>query len=204
MRKRGYRKITLKNLFKKELIMDIFKEAKEHKKILKIRIIEESFQKKHKINFSNESVRRYIKEELGCKFKKIKMKNKKVLEIQNKLCRKSFLENFTKIFQKNFNFLFLDESGFGNNKKTRKGWVYNTANSEIFNNGRLKQLNFLLVHDFYRVIKYTINEKSFNRYYFLKFLKELVEHIKKDFDLRNYLKSKKICLIMDNVRFHKR
>jgi len=67
----------------------------------------------------------------------------------------------------------------------------------------LSQVNLLLAHSMYRIIKYDISIKSFNKLKFLDFLASLVKIIKNDFDLKNYYTNNKICIVLDNVRFHK-
>lgn len=181
------RKILLDNNDKSLTIKDIIKEN----------------QKISGINIKYNTMRNFIKQNLGGKFMNKRFKNEKNVNSNYLVMNLYFIEKYIELKKMNFHFISLDESSFQNTKKNPKGWVINDSDKYVFNNGRIKSISLNLCCDEYRVLKYSLTDKTYNKYSYIKFLDELVQKIQEDFDLSNHWENNKIILMSDNVRFHK-
>lgn len=183
------------------IITEIFRNS--NNSILTLKKIQKKYEEKDNKFIPLETLRRYLKNFLGAKYTKIKIRNKKFEQNNYKIMMNFFIYKLYKLIKNNYALICLDESCFNNNKLPRKGWNIPKINDVALEPGRIKSLSLTLIIDELRVVMTDINEKTNNRHTYKDILISLNEKIENDFDLKQKKKDNKIVLIADNVPFHK-
>ncbi len=202
-RKPNYSRRIKRNLLNNNLLIQIYNESKNKKHILTLKSFKPLYQKKHNLNFSLITLRRHLRENLNMRFRKVTIANERINKLENKITEKIFINEFLHAKKNGHHFIYIDESGFCNTRKSKKGWVKLNEEIKIFGNCRIKQVNLIFSHDEMRGIEKLINLNTVNKGVFLDFLQNLLNKIKLDFDLKEKHKLKKITLIIDNAKIHK-
>jgi len=79
------------------------------------------YQSKHNLEFSNETLRKHIRQTLNFSFKRINIKNYRTLNYQYKMMNYIFISEFIKAKQQGGDFIWIDESGFSNDRRSKYG-----------------------------------------------------------------------------------
>ncbi len=198
------KRLPKRNKIDKNILKEIFLHFRANRKVMRLRSIYLEYKKKIRRipEFSIETLRRFLIQQCGIRYGRIKIRNSKVQDVDTPNAKKVFLVKFMEHLENGRTFLYIDECGFNNEGSTRFGWKFPNEDNYITNKGRIKSVNLVYAHDQYRSIYFELNKNTYNRFSFLKFLNGLLDFIKNDFDLAQKLEDKKICILLDNVLLH--
>jgi transposase len=193
-----YKKSTETNITNTNIsILNYIKKSLSIQPFQTIRILQNKIHKIFNINITEKNISHYIKLS-GFSKKKI---TKRIYNIKNlkehKLIRKKFKTKVKKLIKKKKKIICLDESGINRNLYSSSGYCkLNRRLVAYYNMKQLIQKNnsLLMAIDNDKIIKYKLQEQSFNGSSFEEFIKELIN----DNNLRD------TYLLMDNVAFHKK
>ncbi len=116
---------------------------------------------------------------------------------------KPFLLINFKVFNKNRDIIFYDESTFNNTKRTPKLWKLRNGNVNYITQGRMSSKHLLLAISKKKILHHEIRTKTTNSKAVLKFIKDLIEKMKNNEELSGKLSKRKLYLILDNASYHK-
>jgi transposase len=105
--------------------------------------------------------------------------------------------------EKNHHFLYYDESAFCNGKRTNSTWQIESEENTIYNNGRIKRVNILFMHDNKKPIIEYITYDNVNGDTVMEFMKLLLIKIEEDLELRIlHIDKLLVIIVLDNAAYH--
>ena len=156
--------------------------------------IKEILKLKFDINLSKSTIYRILKNKLKYKYRKTMVKNKDLNNLNYKIISFILLKIVILSMQKNFNFIFIDETNFCLKNNNFKTWI---KYDENLNYGPKKKdkLNLILAVSVNRVINYTFTRENINKDNFLIFMEKTISKLNED-------EIKTTVFIMDNLSVH--
>lgn len=157
----------------------------------------------HKMDIKYCTLYRAVKFLLGFRFKKCNRINNRSINKDSSLQHIYFIDNFLSFINYEYQFIFIDESGFNTNKRTSKIWTNNTINSKLLDKGRVSGINLIIACSIESIINYEFFEENIGSDHFIIFLRQLIKKISENSYLFEFYNKKRIVIIMDNCSFHK-
>lgn len=119
------KKRKVRNQFKNNVIIELYENSMKNKEILTLKSLKEKYQLNHNLQFSIETLRKHLTQSLNISFKKIKVKNSRILNEQNKMMNYIFINELVKAKKYGCELIWVDESGFSNVRRSKYGWILN-------------------------------------------------------------------------------
>ncbi len=160
-----------------------------------IQMLQNKIMKKFNTHMTSQMISKYIRA-AGLSKKKVTKRFYNVKDLKaHKLARKDFFKKTRNLIKSGKNVICLDESGINRNVYSKYG--YSEKGKRLMADYYMKDLvqqnhSLLMAIDKKGIIKYTLQNKSFNGETFTNFVKELIT----EKGLKN------TYFLMDNIRFH--
>ena len=136
-----------------------------------------------------------LKNKIGLKYLKTKVKNIKVIEDNQNFMKICFIKIIARAIKLGYHILFMDETSILSSNNNYRCWRH--KNEPIYYKlNPPKRVNLLLTVNLSSVVYYKINEDNTNEVEFLKYMNELFEKIKSQ-------KINKYLIVLDNLSSHK-
>ncbi len=157
--------------------------------------------KEYSVSYS--TMRNVITKDLGYSYRCVPEFHSKIRTNSNIDSQKLFFLKHFLHLKDDYFFIYLDEAGFNNKKKTKRRWVNKRKAQTFYDFGRLKSLSLMLSISNKGIIYYSINESVNNSESMIMFLNEMIKRLKNSDKTSKLYNEKKVCLIMDNAIIHK-
>ena len=136
-----------------------------------------------------------LKNKIGLKYLKTKVKNIKVIEDNQNFMKICFIKIIARAIKLGYHILFMDETSILSSNNNYRCWRH--KNEPIYYKlNPPKRVNLLLTVNLSSVVYYKINEDNTNEVEFLKYMNELFEKIISQ-------KINKYLIVLDNLSSHK-
>ena len=146
------------------------------------------------LKIKKSTVHTIMRKRLNLHFKKITVRNGKLLKINFLKFSFFFIKIISRALSLNLKLVFIDESGFRLKNNHYKNWIFDKE--QIYkNNYNDKKINLILAVSKDNILHYQINKENTDSKIFKKFMNELIEKFKEK-EIEKYL------FILDNFSGH--
>lgn len=190
-----------RNLIEKEVVESIIEKNKNTS--FSIRNIYEQYNENYgPLNFSKETLYKFMKEDMHYKYVTIKEKNKNFFTRKNKNIRKVLVQKLNELIAEDELIIFSDETTFNNKSYAIKTWR-NPSQKSLFPVGcNKKRLNLILATSKDEIIYYKYYQKNTNTNVVVDFYNEVLKKLKRHEKYSNLLSQRKITFYLDNATYH--
>lgn len=185
-----------------QLVSRIIKLKPNHHISIK-RIIKEYNDNHNGINVCHETMRKVMRNRLGLRYMKPKLRNFKTLTNQHRCLTAIYLHKILQLILGGCEIIYIDESSFSNTKCNFKTWLDPYEKNPNFFPGRLKSLNLILASTKNKILYYTFNTFTNKSEHFRQFLEDLLKVIRSDDYLYGMFKADRVWVYVDNAGIHK-
>lgn len=154
------------------------------------------------VTFSNATLRRYIKKQLGFTYKIAPIKHVKSCSQKAFEMDIVFAKKLLELINENHLLLFMDESSFSNSINGRRKWLNKRCPKPIISNTRFNSFSVMGIFDITGLLHFELKDSSYKNEDFLEFISS-TEKILSDCEYySDNLKNRKISIILDNAKIH--
>ena len=188
-------------LFQPDVITKILREHSGQQMSLKR--IKDIYEKKTNFNkFSLSTFRKYVRQRLNFRFKKVVSINVKRKQHRFKVMNSVFAKKFIQHTCQNKTFIFIDESSFQGFNNKLHSWQEKNNPRVMYNYGRNHSFCLIAATTEFDVFHYEISDNTMKAKDFLSFLKQLLQKIKEKNKLLHAFQKPSYVLYMDNAPTH--
>lgn len=148
------------------------------------------------------TLKRYLVNILGYRFKKTLMFNEKAVDDLYVDKELTFFTKMKEVMKKEVMLLYLDESSFCEKRNTIKIWVKKNTNKKIANGGRIKSVSIMATISKDGVIYYELTKEKFKSVNFISYINNLEGYFRNNEKYKRYLEERRIYIILDNAKLH--
>jgi hypothetical protein len=151
---------------------------------------------------SKETIRKCIKKVLRYSYKKPSFRSKSINEYNRSTQKLFFVKKFIELYQKNYKFIFIDESTFQQDNNISKLWLKTDDRVSYIKKELQNKENLILAADENNIIYYELNKFNTNTNKFKEFTIRMLESVYLNKKLTESFKEGKIVFILDNAKYH--
>lgn len=155
-----------------------------------------------KFEFSNNNLRRFVKENMKYRYKCISLSNSKSQEKDSDKMHLLFAKKLIEIMKENHKLLYMDESSFSEERLNKRRWVCKNMQHNFTNETRFGSFSVIGIFSEYGLFHFKIFEKTIKGEDVLNFLKESQDLMFLNKTFTDFLKNDKITIILDNAKNH--
>lgn len=161
------------------------------------------YKKDNSVSFSRETLRKFLRKNMNCTFRRVTLKNKEV-KCKNYINVQSvFLRRVIEIFLNEEDIIYIDQSGFSNPKSHFQNWTFSPNDYKGTLPKRLKRINLISALGRKELLFSKISLLKTNQRRMINFLKQLIDKLQKDEHYNDKYNSYKLWIYLDNAKFHK-
>lgn len=153
-------------------------------------------------NFSNETLKRYIKQNMKYKYQKCLLSNRKQNDEEHKYMHFVYCKLLSEALRNNHQIIYMDESTHNSRPNSIGMWMKKSSGTKRFNNGRIKSVNTIAAVSEFGLIYQESKSETFTSDKFIDFIKNLCYEIQKDNRFKEKFKNRQITLVLDNSKCH--
>lgn len=155
-----------------------------------------------KSNFTNQTLRRFIRNKMNYTLRKIPIYNKKITSEKANLETLFFMEKFTEALEKDALIVFMDESSFLNRSLSKRMWVNKDDKTFKYNEGRLTSLSVIAAVCKDGLINFNISKLTYNSQSFIEFIKSVENELWINKKYSDKIMKNNVYIILDNAKTH--
>lgn len=177
-----------------KFIKDKF-DSEQNKANLTCRKLCSAYLEEKGLHTNRQTICNIIKNQLGYRYRKSKIKNNRINDMENIFVSCSFIKIISRCIKLGFKIIYCDETGYSNSNNNFYSWVKKEEDAFCYFK-EIKKSNLIMAVDKEQVLHYNISIQSTTSSVFLNFIQELHQKLLK----MNY---GKYIIVLDNLSSHK-
>lgn len=198
--------VPLSNNLRRRIIFDdlvLKKIVNNQTKSLTINEIRQKYMEFYtKPKFSNETLRRYMRKNLGYRYKQCYLKHNRSSQYEVTLMMINFITRYISILDEKHTIIFVDETSINDHRNTKKFWTQKNGPNVKLNYGRLSTISVTGAIDSSGLLHYELNKISNTADDFIMFISNTEKLLESHKNYSDQLSKGRITVILDNSKLH--